>query len=140
MGHFLLNIEFPICEFFIIDWKTHNITEFIERYSSFQIQRINLKILEVDRVVIPNQRKGKKIEQEVKVKVEAEVEVGVGIEIEGAEVILVEVKVLMSIQEIKQALFKRSANIEQGMIHLNLVAGIAENQEGIYSSFSITIK
>ena len=76
----------------------------------------------------------------MKVKVEAEVEVGVGIEIEGAEVILVEVKVLMSIQEIKQALFKRSANIEQGMIHLNLVAGIAENQEGIYSSFSITIK
>ena len=76
----------------------------------------------------------------MKVKVEAVVEAGVGIEIEGAEVILVEVKVLMSIQETKQALFKRSANIEQGMIHLNLVAGIAENQEGIYSSFSITIK
>ena len=124
----------------LLDWKIHYITEFIERYSSFQIQRINLKILEVDRVVIPNQRKGKKIEQEVKVKVEAVVEAGVGIEIEGAEVIQVEVKVLMSIQEIKQALFKRSANIEQGMIHLNLVAGIAENQEGIYSSFSITIK
>ena len=124
----------------LLDWKIHKITEFIERYSSFQIQRINLKILEVDRVVIPNQRKGKKTEQEVKVKVEAVVEAGVGIEIEGAEVILVEVKVLMSIQEIKQALFKRSANIEQGMIHLTLVAGIAENQEGIYFSFSATIK
>ena len=132
MGHFLLNIELPKCEFFI-DCKTHNITEFIKRYSSFQIQRINLKILEVDRAVIPNQRKGKKIEQEVQVKVEAVVEVGVGIEIEGAEVILVEVKVLMNIQEIKQALFKRSGNIEQGMIHLTLVAGITENQEGIYS-------
>ena len=139
MGNFLINIELPKYESFI-NWKIHNTTEFIERYSSFQIQRINLKILEVDRVVIPNQRKGKKIEQEVKVKVEAVVEAGVGIEIEGAEVILVEVKVLMSIQETKQALFKRSANIEQGMIHLNLVAGIAENQEGIYSSFSITIK
>merc|ERR1712083_1223466 len=56
---------------------------------------------------------------------------GVGIEIEGAEVIQVEVKVLMSIQEIKQALFKRSANIAQGMIHLNLVAGIVENQEDL---------
>ena len=83
-------------------------------------------------MVIPNQRKEKKTEQEVKVKVEAVVEAGVGIEIEGAEVIQVEVKVLMSIQEIKQVLFKRSANIEQGMIHLTLVAGIAENQEGIY--------
>ena len=119
---------------------SHNITEFIERYSSFQIQRINLKILGVDRAVIPNQRKGKKIEQEVEVKVEAVVEAGVGIEIEEAEVILVEVKVLMSTREIKPALFKRSANIEQGMIHLTLVAGIAENQEGNYSSFSRTLK
>ena len=124
----------------LLDWKIHNITEFIERYSSFQIQRINLKILEVDRVVIPNQRKGKKTEQEVKIKVEAVVEAGVGIEIEGAEVIPVEVKVLMSIQEIKQALFKKSVNIERGMTHLTLVAGIAENQEGIYFSFSATIK
>merc|ERR1712080_653881 len=51
--------------------------------------------------------------------------------IEEAEVILVEVKVLMSTREIKPALFKRSANIEQGMIHLTLVAGIAENQKDL---------
>ena len=76
----------------------------------------------------------------MEVKVEAVVEAGVGIEIEEAEVILVEVKVLMSTREIKPALFKRSANIEQGMIHLTLVAGIAENQKGNYSSFSRTIK